>query len=158
MNTKLSVEYIESLVLEYAAQEDLFLVELTISKAQVITIIIDSLAGIDIQTCVNLSRFVESKLDREEEDFELTVMSAGLSEPLKVRKQYEKNIGTKVKIITADSQTIIGVIQAVDDEKIQLLTTKIIRTEPKNKKKEVEVIEDVFFDTIKKTTIEIDFK
>ena len=74
----------------------MFLVSLSISSANVIMVEVDADSSVDIDTCVSLSQFIESNLDRNVEDFELTVSSVSLSEPFKVRRQYLKNIGKMV--------------------------------------------------------------
>lgn len=72
---------------------DLFLISCKISPLNQIEIIIDGDEGVSIQDCLDCSRAVENNLDREEEDFELSVLSAGISNPLQTTRQYIKNIG-----------------------------------------------------------------
>ncbi|HPH16298.1 MAG TPA: ribosome assembly cofactor RimP, partial [Bacteroidales bacterium] len=105
-----------------------------------------------------LSRYIEQHLDREQEDFELTVASAGLSEPFKVYKQYEKNIGKLVRVLTSDNKKYIGTLMSVNEQEIMLTYTEMVKTGPKGKKKEVESKVTIPFSTIKKTMLEIIFK
>ena len=76
-----------------------FIVDITVSKENRIRIFIDSFKDIKIEDCVIISQCIENKLDRDIEDFELEVSSAGLDHPFRVKKQYVKNIGKKVEII-----------------------------------------------------------
>jgi len=63
---------------------DIYFVDAKVSTDNRITIYLDSLAGVKISDCAKLSKYVEDKLDRENDDFELIVSSAGLDQPLKV--------------------------------------------------------------------------
>src|SRR5690554_3690461 len=90
-------EKIVQLVNEKLA-EGMFLVDIQVSASNAIRVFIDSYDGIDIDHCVAISRHIEHNLDREEEDFELQVSSPGLSEPLKVKEQYIKNIGREMEV------------------------------------------------------------
>src|SRR5690606_15890526 len=104
-------EEIEKLVEEFIANTELFLVELKISTSNAIQISIDSFQGVDIDTCVRLSRHIESNLDRDVEDFQLEVSSAGISAPFKIQKQYIKHISKEVCVLTNDNKKIIGILQ-----------------------------------------------
>ena len=102
MNSIITYENIQNIVSSFIEGTDMFIVEIALSKSNNITVSIDSPQGVDIDTCVELSRYIEQHLDREQEDFELTVASAGLSEPFKVHKQYLKNIGKLVQVLTTE--------------------------------------------------------
>ncbi|HOS83545.1 MAG TPA: ribosome assembly cofactor RimP [Bacteroidales bacterium] len=158
MTYKITKEHLEQLVNSFTEGTNMFIVEITISKANAITISIDSDQGIDIDTCVELSRYIEQHLDREQEDFELTVASAGLSEPFKVYMQYEKNIGKLVRVLTSDNKKYIGTLMSVNEQEIMLTYTEMVKTGPKGKKKEVESKVTIPFSAIKKTMLEIIFK
>jgi len=98
---------------------ELFLIDLTISEANQIRIIIDGDKGVTVQDCIDVSRAIEHNLDREEEDFALEVHSAGVAEPLTMIRQYKKNLGRKLKVLTAE-ETIEGKLTQVDDEAVTL--------------------------------------
>ena len=89
----MKTEEIKHLIEPVLTEHHLFLVELKISKDNVIEVFVDALEGVNIQTCIAVSREIESSLNRDEEDFELTVSSAGLGYPFKVEQQYQKNLG-----------------------------------------------------------------
>ncbi|WP_310557419.1 ribosome assembly cofactor RimP [Flavobacterium sp.] len=95
----------------------LFLIDLNISEANKIMIILDGDFGVTLQDCINISRAIDTNLDREEVDFALEVASAGVSLPLKLVRQYRKNIGRTLKIKTK-SETIEAKLLAVSDENI----------------------------------------
>lgn len=158
MINKITKENIEQIVTSFIEGTDIFIVEISISKSNTIQISIDSNQGIDIDTCVELSRHIEQQFDREQEDFELTVASAGLSEPFKVHQQYLKNVGKLVKVLTADNKKYIGTLISVNEQEIVLTYTEMVKTGPKGKKKEVESTVTLPFSTIKKTVLEIIFK
>src|SRR5690606_12823319 len=119
----ISKEKIQTLIDEFIADTELFLVNLHLSSSNCIQISIDSLQGVDIDTCVQLSRYIESKLDRDEEDYQLEVSSAGISAPFKMHKQYIKHISKEVCVQTNDNKKITGVLQKVNDTSIVLAYT-----------------------------------
>lgn len=90
--------FIEEKVKEILGEGDLFLVEVKVSKNNNIQVFIDGDNGVKIQDCIDLSRQLEECLDRESEDFELSVLSFGLEEPLKMQRQYVKNIGRSLQV------------------------------------------------------------
>ena len=97
----------------------LFLIDLNINDANKIIVILDGDAGVQLQDCINISRAIENNLDREEIDFALEVASAGISLPLKLVRQYHKNIGRTLKIKTK-SQTIEAKLLNVSEEDISI--------------------------------------
>lgn len=99
---------------------DLFLVDLKISATSDVTVILDGDNGVTLQDCLDASRAIEFNMDREEHDFSLQVMSAGLSEPLETPRQFRKNIGREIEVMFADSTKVEGELLSVDDEKIVL--------------------------------------
>ena len=97
----------------------LFLIDLNINDANKIIVILDGDAGVQLQDCINISRAIENNLDREEIDFALEVASAGISLPLKLVRQYHKNIGRTLKIKTK-SQTIEAKLLNVSEDNISV--------------------------------------
>ena len=135
-----------------------FLVDVVISNGNNILVEIDNeITGIAINDCVRVSRNIEHNLDREEQDFELSVMSPGLSNPFKVHQQYVKNIGRNVKVLF-DHKSIEGLLKEVSDTGIVLETSSKQRLE--GKKKKVLVVENhqIAFEDIKETKVVISFK
>ena len=121
----------------------LFLVDLKISKTNVIEIFIDALEGVSIQTCMDISRAIESQLNRDEEDFELTVASAGIGYPFKVEQQYQKNLDKMVEIKFQDNRTLQGILKAYTPESVTLVYEEKKTVEGK-KKKELVKTEQLF--------------
>ena len=107
-------ELLEQGLAEYPS---LFLIDLNINDANKIVITLDGDNGVQLQDCINISRAIDNNLDREEVDFALEVASAGVSLPLKLVRQYRKNIGRTLKIKTS-SQTIEALLLEVSDQDI----------------------------------------
>ena len=100
------------------------MVSLNFSSSNHIEVLIDSFSGINISDCITLNRYIENGLNRDEEDFSLKVSSAGLTEPFKVFKQYEKNIGKKVKVQLNNGNVLTGKMVGADSKKGLLLEIK----------------------------------
>ena len=136
---------------------DLFLVDLKFSAADDITVILDGDDGVTLQDCLDASRAIEFNMDREEHDFSLQVMSAGLSEPLESPRQFRKNIGRELDILLNDSEKITGELVKVDEEKITLV---LKYRKPKDVGKgKVDVVEEkeIPYSDIKKALVTIKF-
>ena len=112
-------EKVEQLIAEGVQGTDIFLVKLTVSSNNDINVLLDSDTGLTLENCRAVSRAIESNLDREEEDFSLTVSSAGVGEPL-VLRQYKKNVGRKVKVTLTDGEIIEAKMVASDDQGVEL--------------------------------------
>ncbi len=137
----------------------LFIVDMTISAKNVIHVELDKAEGyVSINECMSVSRNIEHNLDRESEDFELHVSSAGLDKPLRVLPQYMKNIGREVKVVTNDGKKQEGLLVAASEKELTLETSRKEKIEGK-KKKELIVEQHVFpMNQIKETKIVISFK
>jgi ribosome maturation factor RimP len=122
-------EKVEQL-LENALEKNksLFLIDLNISADNQIRVILDGDKGVTVEDCIEVSREIEHNLDREEIDFSLEVMSAGISEPLTFPRQYKKNIGRNLKIKTTSGKTIEGELIDATNESC---TLKWSEREPK---------------------------
>ncbi|MEX1191223.1 MAG: ribosome assembly cofactor RimP [Brumimicrobium sp.] len=157
----ISKKKIGALALERIEELDkgLFIVEIKISSSNVIQVEIDAEEGnVAIEDCVSVSRNIEHNLDREEQDFELQVSSAGIDKPFRVVKQYIKNIGQDVKVKLKEGGKLEGVLINADEEKFEVETTRKERL-PGKKKKETVVEKHTFnYGDIKETKIVISFK
>lgn len=111
---------ITKIVKEYLVDTDYFLVDVCVSADNRIVVEIDSFEGVDVDFCANLSRRIEENFDREQEDFELEVGSAGLTSPFKVSQQYEKNLGKEVEVLTKSGEKLVGILSAVREESFTL--------------------------------------
>ncbi len=116
-----------------------YLVDVTVSKDNEIEVIIESEEGrIELDDCVAISRYFETCFDREKEDYELTVTSAGLDLPFKVLKQYIKAIGSKVEVQLKGGKKLVATLTAADEQSITLSYTAKEAVEGKKKKELVE--------------------
>lgn len=152
---------VEKLVLERLGEmEGYFVVDIRISSNNVIQVEIDNINGrVAIDDCVRVSRNVEHNLDREEEDFELTVSSAGLDKPLRVLKQFYKAVGKQVTVYPGDGQKKIEGEMLSADEEGFVLQTKTKEKVEGRKKKEWVVKEHPFkYDEVKQVKRIISFK
>jgi ribosome maturation factor RimP len=137
----------------------LYIVELTISSANSIHVEIDKIVGgVTVTDCVSVSRNVEHNLDRDEEDFELHVSSAGLDKPLRHINQYIKNIGRRVEIVRKDGEKLEGEIIKITDDTMIIKDQVSKQLENKKKKVLVEEVTEVHFSDVKESKIVISFK
>lgn len=95
---------------------DYFVVDVRVSPSNEISVEIDCPEGVDIDTCARVTRAVESAFDRDVEDYQLEVGSAGLTAPFKVRGQYLKNIGNDIDVLTRDGRKLHGVLTGVSED------------------------------------------
>ena len=109
-------KHVERIVNEWLEGREYFLVEVSVSADDCIVVTIDHADGVWIEDCADLSRFIEAHLDREEEDYELEVGSAGLGQPFRVRRQYEIHVGETVETQTRDGHKWQGVLTEVTDD------------------------------------------
>ena len=116
------IEKIRILELVNSALEgsDKFVVNMKITPDNRIFVDIDGDSGVTIDDCIAVSRAVESRLDRDEEDFELNVGSAGLDQPLKLTRQYRKNVGRDLEVTTVDGEHLEGTLSEAGGEGIVL--------------------------------------
>ena len=128
-------EIITNLVVSKLADTRYFLVDVVVSADNVIKVEIDADEGVDIDFCVELNRFIEANFDRDVEDYELEVGSAGLTSPFKVKRQYEKNLNKDVEVLEANGIKHEGVLVEVGDEVFVIEETKMIRKEGDKRKK-----------------------
>ncbi|MFY7989562.1 MAG: ribosome assembly cofactor RimP [Fluviicola sp.] len=139
--------------------EKLFIVEISVSASNVIRLELDKTEGnVSIEDCMSVSRNIEHNLDREQEDFELHVSSAGLDKPLRVHAQYVKNIGRGLDVKKKDKTKISGQLTAVTEEGITLEFSEKRQIEGKKKKETVTVQEHLNFSDIDEARIVISFK
>lgn len=137
----------------------LFIVDLYISANNQIHVLLDKYEGsVSVDDCIRVSRNVEHNLDREEQDFELSVSSAGLDKPFRVFAQYKKNIGRDVKVKRKEGGKIEGTLIEATEEQIVVQNSRKEKIEGK-KKKEV-IVEDhiIPMSNILETKIVISFK
>ena len=149
---------VNELVEQWLDGKDYFLTDLTVTPDDCITVEIDHADGVWIDDCVQLSRFIEDHLNRDEEDYELEVGSAGLGQPFKVLRQWQNHVGKEVEIITADGRKLKGMLKAADTDNLTLTTRQKVL--PEGRKRPVMQDVDVEMPTseVKSGRYIIDFK
>lgn len=149
---------VKQIVEEWLQDKDYFLVDLSVSNDNRIVVEIDHAEGVWIEDCVELSRFIESKLDREKEDFELEVGSAGIGQPFKVHQQYVNHLGKDVEVLTLDGVKYQGELHEVNDNTFSILRTVKKKEEGAKRPRMVEELVNFRYDEIKYTKYLISFK
>ena len=146
------------LVEEELASTEMFLVDVEVKTGNVIVVEIDSDEAVSIDDCVALSRWLEEHLDRDKEDFELEVGSAGITSPFKVLRQYVKNIGNEVEILLKAGVKLTGVLKEADENGIVVTVEKQVKPEGAKRKITVQEDQSYTYDEIKYTKYLIRFK
>ncbi len=145
---------IKNLVEAYLKGKEIFLVDAVVKTGNHISVFIDGDHGVTIENCREINHFLSESLDRDTEDFDLTVSSAGADRPLKLARQYKKNIGKAMDVVTKTGDKITGVLQSVREDGFDLETTPV-----KKPKKELEnKIISLYFNDIKSAKEVITFK
>jgi len=105
-------------LLDKALEENqhLFLIDLTITEANKINVVLDGDSGVNLQDCININKALNADLETEDVDFSLEVASAGISSPLKLVRQYKKNIGRTLKVKTVSQEEIEATLADADEE------------------------------------------
>jgi len=151
-------EIIEKLIEKYLLKNDLFLVDISISSDNDIEIAIESSDSVHINNCSDISKIVEEGLDRDVQDFSLTVTSAGLDMPFKVFRQYLKFVGKEVEVLFKKGTKQIGTLTDAQEDKIELNFSRLEKVEGKKKRERVEVQTYYHLSDIKSTKPFINFR
>ena len=123
-----------------------------------IVIEVDSDTSVSIDFCIAMSRHIESELNRDVEDFELEVGSSGLTEPFKLTRQYVKNIGNEVEVLTCDGRKLKGILKNANEEGFILETERDVKLEGAKRKTRIKEEEQFNYQDIKYTKYLIRFK
>lgn len=154
----ITVQSITQLVEEKLIGTDRFVISVKVSPNKRIEVLLDGLSNIAISDCIDMSRHIESSLDREQEDFELMVSSAGIDEAFVVEKQYQKNIGREVDVVKKDGNKINGILISYKEaEAILVESSKTVKDEKKKKQIITEQI-TIPLQEIKETKLVLSFK
>lgn len=151
-------DLITQLVTEELSSSDNFLVDVSVSPDNSIVVEIDNDESVSIDDCISLSKYLEEHLDRDKEDFNLEVGSAGITSPFKTLRQYQKYIGKEVEVMLRKGPKMKGILKNADDSGITISIEKKVK--PEGAKKKISVAEDLHFtlDEIKYTKYIISFK
>lgn len=150
----ITADQIKSITAEYFLDKEVFLVDIRVRTGNVINVFIDGENGVLIEDCIKLSRFIEGSLDREVEDFELSVSTAGVDLPLKLLRQYPRNVGRNVEVTMLDGTIKAGKLTKVTSDSIEIE----IPTPKKKIEGQVYGPALINFNNIKGTKVMISFK
>jgi ribosome maturation factor RimP len=134
-----------------------FLISVKVRNGNHITIVIDGDEPLRIDDCIAVSKHIESKFDREVEDFELRVFSAGIDQPYVLLRQYIKNIGREVEVSLLDGAIIKGILLSANEQQIQL-EEKVTKKKKQANSTTTEGALTIPFSDIKQTKEIISFK
>ncbi|MCI6551326.1 MAG: ribosome assembly cofactor RimP [Prevotella sp.] len=149
---------VKNIVEDWLKDKEYFLVDIEISQEDKIVVEIDHADGVWIEDCADLSKHIEDRLDREDEDYELEVGSAGLGQPFKVFQQYVNNIGHEVEVMDADGKKFKGILKQVDGDDFTVTVTERVREEGKKRPVKKDVDHLFHIDQVKYTKYIISFK
>ena len=149
---------VKKLVDEWLQDQEYFLVDIEISPDNRIVVEIDHADGVWIEDCVALSRYIEERLSRDDEDYELEVGSAGLGQPFKVPQQYVNFVGKEVEVLDADGIKVKGILKAVDGNDFTVGVEEKVKVEGKKRPVKMKVDHVYQMDKVKYTKYIISFK
>lgn len=135
----ISKNAVQEVVNEWLAGKEYFLVDLSVSADDRVVVVIDHADGVWIEDCADLSRFIETHLNRDDEDYELEVGSAGLGQPFRVHRQYEIHVGKPVESQTLDGHKYRGTLLSVDADGFEIGVTQKVKEEGKKRPEQKEV-------------------
>lgn len=147
-------DLIRQTIEEKLASTDCFLVSLSISGDNQIMVEIDSETSVDLDFCVELTRYIEQHFDRDAEDYSLEIGSYSITKPFVDRRQYRKNIGRKVEVLTEESRKIRGMLVAVDNDDFTLEIEEKELVEGQKRKKLVKKEITLLYNSVKQTKLE----
>jgi len=153
----ITIDSIKKLTDSKIAEGANFIVDIAIKPGNKITVLLDNDNGVSIKDCVEMSRHIESNLDREKDDFELNVMSPGLTEPFKILRQYQKNVGKQIDVLTKEGKKLSGKLLFATEEGIELESKVKEKVEGKKGKQLIINNIKLTFNQIKETKIVISF-
>jgi ribosome maturation factor RimP len=148
----INAEEIRKTIEQKLETTDKFVVEVRVKSGNHITVLLDSDTSINIDDCIAVNRHIESVFDRETEDYDLVVSSAGIDQPYKMLRQYVKNIGREVEVTLTNKTTFAGKLMAADETGIAVYRKTRV------KKVETEETRQIPFNEIKQTKEIISFK
>ena len=149
---------VQQLANEWLEGKDYFLTDITVSPDNRIVIEIDHAEGVWIEDCVALSRYIENHLDRDIEDYELEVGSAGIGQPFKVLRQYEINVGEPVEVLTTNGKKLVGTLKEATPDHFVITIEEKVKMEGEKRPKMVERDLTFGYDEVKYTKYYLTFK
>lgn len=146
-------------IINYLNDNGLFLVDIEVSQDNDITITIERHEGsVKVDDCIAIDRIVGAAFNRDDEDYSLTVTSAGLDQPFKVLDQYKKFCGSEVEVVLKKGGKVKGILSGYDDEGFELTTSKMVKKEGFKKKVQEDTVTPYRFEEVKSCKPVIKFK
>lgn len=149
---------VTELAQQWLADKDYFLCDINVTPDDHILVEIDQKDGVWIEDCCALSRFIEEGLNRDEEDFELEVGSAGLGQPFKVLRQYEIHEGDQVETQHTDGHRYCGTLTDVNADTFTVVCSEKVKAEGEKRPHMEEVAHTLRYTDVAWTKYHIDFK
>lgn len=147
----IDITLLKKVIEENLEGSPLFLVDAKVKPGNAIEVEIDSELPVDIEACEKLTRKIEEVFDRDIEDYTLEVGSAGITSPFKVLRQYQKNIGKEVEVLTKEGKKISGLLKTVSPETFTIVSKEKIKT-PESKRPILTEVEHTFgYNEVKST-------
>ena len=137
---------------------DMFVVECVCNPSNEIMLTLDSDTRVTIDACAELSRAVNEAFDRDEEDFSLTVASAGIGEPLKLVRQYLKIVGSPIEVLLTSGIKFLGTLDAADEQGITISYDEKVAVEGKKRKELQHTVRTYAYSEIKTAKEYLDYK
>ena len=137
---------------------DMFVVDCTITPDNTIDLTIDSDTSVSIDVCAMINRAISDAFNRDEEDYQLTVASAGIGEPLRLIRQYKKLVGESIEVLLKSGIKILATLDEVSDEAISISYDEAVVVEGKKKKQMQRTTHPYSFDEIKWAKEYLDYK
>ena len=131
-------QQLQNWIEEYLKGTDYELITLNVSAGNDILVEVDRLAGVDVDFCAELNRYLVEKLDTVEPDYSLEVGSVSLTDPFKTKMQYEKNLGHDVEVLV-EGKKLRGQLVSVDEETFSVDVEEKVAVEGK-KRKQTQVV------------------
>ncbi len=138
--------------------DGMFVVEVLVRPGNVVEVAIDGDRSVSIDDCVALNKAIDGAFDREVEDYELTVASAGVGQPLKVYRQYAKLVGRPVEVLLNNGTKIVAQLRAATPESITLAWEERVAVEGSKRKQAIERVDEYPLTEVKWTKEWLDFK
>ena len=149
---------VKAVVEEWLQDKEYFLVDIEVSPDDKIVVEIDHVDGVWIEDCVELSKFIEEHLSRDEEDYELEVGSAGLGQPFKVPQQYINFIGKEVEVLDKEGRKVKGILKSVEGDDFVVSVNEKVQVEGKKRPVKMDVDHAYNMNEVKYTKYIISFK
>lgn len=154
----MDINKLVEVVEEHLQGTDVFVVDCIATANNDLTLILDADSRVNIDTCVSVSRAVDAVFDRDIEDYSLTVTSAGIGEPLKLLRQYQKIVGSPIEVLLTDGVKILATLDSADESGITISYDEKVAVEGKKRKELQHTVRTLSFEQIKTAKEYLDYK